>query len=187
MDGASVTQGYFSAMDIPLIAGRFFDEGDVSEPPRAVIVNQAFVKKYFAGHNAVGKWVMPINPDGSEQPSKDARTIVGVVADVRDWSVEAPPQPQLFSPLRGPDNAYIVIRSALPRKDVLQSATAILHRLDASLAFSQVHSMHELVSDATARRRFQGGAPDGLRWNGAGISAGWVLRTARILGHATQL
>ena len=78
-----------------------------------------------------------------------------MVANVRDWSVEAPPQPQLFSPFRGPDNAYLAIRSVLPRKDVLQSATAILHRLDASLAFSQVHTMHELVSEATARRRFQ--------------------------------
>jgi predicted permease len=155
LDGASVTPGYFSAMGIPVIEGRSITEDDVSEPPKVVIVNQAFVKKYFAGRNAVGKWVMPVNPDGSEQPSRDARTIVGVVADVRDWSVEAPPQPQLFDPLRGPDNAYVVIRSALPRKDVLQSVTAILRRIDASLAFSQVHSMRELVSEATARRRFQ--------------------------------
>jgi predicted permease len=155
LDGASVTPGYFSAMGIPVIEGRSITEDDVSEPPKVVIVNQAFVKKYFAGRNAVGKWVMPVNPDGSEQPSRDARTIVGVVADVRDWSVEAPPQPQLFDPLRGPDNAYVVIRSALPRKDVLQSVTAILRRIDASLTFSQVHSMRELVSEATARRRFQ--------------------------------
>jgi predicted permease len=155
VDGASVTPGYFSAMDIPLIEGRFFTEEDVSGHQKVVIVNQAFVKKYFAGRNAVGKWVARVNPDGSEQPAKDALTIVGVVADVRDWSVEAPPQPQLYFPLSGPDDAYIVIRSVLPRKDVLQSATAILHRLDASLAFSKVHTMRELVSESTARRRFQ--------------------------------
>jgi len=98
---------------------------------------------------------LPISPGGSAQPHTDARTIVGVVADVRDWSVESPPQPQLYSPLRDPSDAYIVIQSVLPRKDVLGSAAAILHRIDASLAFSQVHSMHELVSEATARRRFQ--------------------------------
>jgi predicted permease len=155
LDGVSVTRGYFSAMDISLIEGRSFSEGDVSEPPKVAIVNQAFAKKYFAGRNAVGKWLLPISPGGSAQPHTDARTIVGVVADVRDWSVEAPPQPQLYSPLRDPSDAYIVIQSVLPRKDVLGSATAILHRIDASLAFSQVHSMHELVSEATARRRFQ--------------------------------
>ena len=155
VDGASVTPGYFSAMDISLLEGHSFNEGDVSEPPKVAIVNQAFAKRYFAGRDAVGKWVLPINPGNSAQPNTDARTIVGVVADVRDWSVEAPPQPQLYSPLRDPSDAYIVIKSVIPRNDVLESATAILHRIDASLAFSQVHSMHELVSEATARRRFQ--------------------------------
>jgi putative ABC transport system permease protein len=48
-----------------------------------------------------------------------------------------------------------VIQSTLPRKDVVQSATAILHRIDASLAFSKVNTMRELVSEASARRRFQ--------------------------------
>ena len=155
MAGADVTPGYFLAMDIPLIEGRFFTEEDVSEDRKVVIVNQTFARKNFPGRNAVGKWVAGFNPDVSEQPAKDALTIVGVVADVRDWSVEAPPQPQLFGPLSGPNDAYIVIQSTLPRKDVVESATAILHRLDASLTFSKVHTMKELVSEATARRRFQ--------------------------------
>jgi predicted permease len=155
VEGASVTTGYFSAMGIPVIEGRSISEEEVSEPPKVAIINQAFARKYFAGSNAVGKRVMPINPGDSAEPYKDARTIIGVVADVRDWSVEAPPQPQLFSPFRGQDSAYIVIRSVLPRKDVVQSVTGVLRRIDASLAFSQVHSMRELVSEATARRRFQ--------------------------------
>ena len=79
-----------------MIEGRSFTEEDVSEPPKVAIINQAFAKKYFAGRNAVGKWVLPVNPEGPAQPHKEARTIVGVVADVRDWSVEAPRQPQLF-------------------------------------------------------------------------------------------
>ena len=155
LDGADVTPGYFSAMDIPLIEGRFFTEEDVSGDQKVVIVNQAFARKNFPGRNAVGKWVAGFNQDVSEQPAKDALTIVGVVADVRDWSVETPPQPQLYGPLSGPDDAYIVTQSTLPRKDVEQSATAILHRIDASLTFSKVHTMREVVSESTARRRFQ--------------------------------
>lgn len=154
VDGASATPAYFAAMGISQIAGRPFTEGDVAE--RAAIVNEAFAKKYFAGGNAVGKWVMPFNPGGSAQSRNNVRrTIVGVVGDVRDWSVEAPPQAQLYSPFSDSDSAYVVIRSALPRKDVVQSATAVLKRIDGSLAFSKVHSMRELVSDSMARRRFQ--------------------------------
>ena len=60
---------------------------------------------------------------------------MGVVADMRDWSVESPPQPQLFLPLRDSSDAYIVSRSVLPRKDILQSAISVLQRIDPALAF----------------------------------------------------
>jgi predicted permease len=155
VDGGSTTPDYFSAMGVPLIEGRAFAAEDASASPTAAIINQAFAKKYFAGLDPIGKKIWPNNPAVAPEASKNPRIVVGVVADMRDWSVESPPQPQLFLPLGDPDDAYIVIRSGLPRKEVFQSATAVLHRIDPSLAFSKVHSMRELVSEASARRRFQ--------------------------------
>lgn len=154
-DGGSATPDYFSAMGVPLIEGRTFTANDAFASPTAAVVNQAFARKYFAGIDPIGKKILPDNPAVSAQAPKNPRIIVGVVADMRDWSVESPPQPQLFLPLRDPSDAYIVIRSVLPRRDVVQSATLVLHRVDPSLAFSKVHSMRELVSEASARRRFQ--------------------------------
>jgi predicted permease len=155
VDGGSATPDYFSAMGVPLIQGRTFTAGDASASPTAAIVNQTFAKKYFAGLDPIGKRILTNNPAVFPEASKDPRIVVGVVADMRDWSIESPPQPQLFLPLQGPRDTYLVIRSALPRKDVLQSATSVLHRIDPSLTFSKVHSMRELVSEASARRRFQ--------------------------------
>ena len=155
VDGGSATPDYFSAMGVPFIEGRDFTDKDALATPNAAIVNQAFAKKYFAGLDPIGRKILPDNPALSPQAARNSRIIVGVVADTRDWSVESPAQPQLFLPLRSPGDAYVVIRSILPRKDVLQSATAILHRIDPNLAFSKVHSMRELVSEASARRRFQ--------------------------------
>ena len=155
IDGGSATSDYFSAMGVPLIEGRAFTANDVFASPTAAIVNQAFAKKYFAGLDPIGKKILTNNPAVFPEASGNPRIIVGIVADMRDWSVESPPQPQLFLPLRGPSDAYIVIRSVLPRKYVLQSATSVLHRIEPSFAFSKVHSMRELVSDASARRRFQ--------------------------------
>jgi putative ABC transport system permease protein len=153
--GGSVSPDYFSAMGVPIVEGRAFTTSDTSASPMPAVINQAFAKKYFAGRDPIGKKILPDNPAVSPQDSKNPRVVVGVAADMRDWSLESPPQPQLFLPFRDPDNAYIVIRSTLPPKDVVQSATWILHRLDASIAFSKVHSMRELVSEASARRRFQ--------------------------------
>lgn len=155
VDGGSATPDYFSAIGVPLIEGRAFTANDAFASPTAAIVNQAFAKKYFAGLDPIGKKILGNNPAVSHQASEAPRIVVGVVADMHDWSVESPPQPQLFLSLRDPSDAYIVIRSVLPSKDVLQSATAVLHRIDMSLVFSKVHSMRELVSEASARRRFQ--------------------------------
>lgn len=154
-DGGSVSPDYFFAMGVPIVEGRDFTASDTSASPTAAIVNQAFATKYFAGHDPIGRKILPDNPAVSPQASKNPRVVVGVVADMRDWSLESPPQPQLFLPFRDPDNAYIVIRSTLPPKDAVQSATSVLRRIDASLAFSKVHSMRELVSEASARRRLQ--------------------------------
>jgi predicted permease len=154
-DGGSATPDYFSAMGVRILEGRAFSGRDSSTSPTAAIVNEAFAKKYFAGRDPIGKRILPGNPAVSPQDSKNPRIVVGVVADMRDWSMESPPQPQLFLPLRDPSNAYIVIRSSLPAKDAVQSATSVLRRIDASLAFTKVHSMRELVSEASARRRFQ--------------------------------
>ena len=154
VDGAFVTPDYFSSMDVPLLRGRAFTQDDILPAPKVVIINQAFAQKYFAGRDPIGKWVSGEQPKPGK-PVNGGQLVVGVVANDRDWSVEAPPQPQIFTPLRDPSQAYIVVRSTLSRKEVVSSATAALYRVDPVLAFSSVHTMHELVSEATARRRFQ--------------------------------
>jgi len=99
-DGGSASPDYFSAMGVPLIEGRAFTANDVFASPTAVIVNKAFAKKYFAGLDPIGKKILADNPAVSPQASRNPRIVVGVVADMRDWSVESPPQPQLFFPCK---------------------------------------------------------------------------------------
>lgn len=155
VDGASITPDYFSAMGMPMLRGRGFTQDDMSLTPKVVIINESFAQKYFAGRDPIGKWVLGDQPLASGASVKPDRFVVGVVANERDWTVQAPPQPQIFTPLRAPSSFYIVIRSTLPRKDVVAAATAALHRIDRNLQFSKIHTMHELVSEATARQRFQ--------------------------------
>jgi predicted permease len=71
--------GYFRALEIPLRAGREFTERDTAAAPKAVIVDEAFARKYFAGQNPVGRRLMF---GASNHPVLD-REIVGIVADSR--------------------------------------------------------------------------------------------------------
>ena len=50
-----VGPGYFSAMGVPLIGGREFTAADILASQKVVIVNEAFVKKFKLGQDAVGK------------------------------------------------------------------------------------------------------------------------------------
>jgi predicted permease len=74
----SVSPGYLRTLGIGLRAGREFDERDTTAAPKAVLVNEAFVKKYFANQNPLGRHV---SFDGPRAKVLD-REIVGIVADV---------------------------------------------------------------------------------------------------------
>ncbi len=148
-EGRSVTPQYFRAMNIPLIAGRYFNDDDDSKAEKPVIINQRLAKVYFADRNPLGGRI-----SGDENHSQ-WRTIVGVVADVRHSSLEETPQPQMYSPDYDLDGAYIAVRSALPPSTVASELRSTLKAIDPGLPFGDVRTMGDLLSEATARRRFQ--------------------------------
>jgi len=89
----TVGAGYFSALGIPLVAGREFTDRDTAAAPKAVVVNQTFVKRYFANANPIGRRLH----FGASTPPKLDREIVGVVADSRD-DVRDPVKETIYSP-----------------------------------------------------------------------------------------
>jgi predicted permease len=150
--GRTVTHDYFSAMQIPLIAGRLFTEADKATAQHLVIVNESFVKTYFADRPALGGRVSPVDP---EQGHRDWSTVIGVIADVRHTSLEEAATPQIYHLDEDPDGGYIAVRSSLPPSTVAASILSIMHSIDPNLAPSDVQTMGQLESAASARRRFQ--------------------------------
>jgi predicted permease len=148
-EGRSITPEYFLAMNIPLIAGRFFTEDDVSSPSRPMIVNQRFAKVYFANRDPIGGHVR------TGDDHSHLNTVVGVVADVRYWRLEEPPQPLTYGPDYDFNGAYIAVRSLLPPSVIAPEIRATVKGMDPNLPLARVQSMADLVSEASAQRRFQ--------------------------------
>jgi predicted permease len=146
-EGRGVTPQYFAAMKIPLIAGRYLTEDDESNAQKPIVINQRFARVYFANRNPIGGRIRQENNQWS--------TIVGVVADVRHSSLEEIPQPQMYGPSYDLTGAYIAVRSLLPRSAVASELRSTLKSLDPGLPFGEVRTMGDLISEATARRRFQ--------------------------------
>jgi predicted permease len=163
----NATPSYFSAMNIPLLEGRLFTEsisptGFQRDPqtgtrntspttPQQVLINQAFTKKYFPQSPALGHHIFL---NGANSPPA---TVIGVLADIRNMTLEEAPPPQIYSSFWQDDtrNAVITIRSTLPSQAVIAAVRSTLKTIDPNLAIAEVHTMGEFVSQATARRRFQ--------------------------------
>ncbi|HEX4020402.1 MAG TPA: ABC transporter permease [Acidobacteriaceae bacterium] len=143
------TPHYFSAMGTPLMEGRFFTEDDASTHPRVVIINEAFAKAYFHGRDPIGQRV---RVGAADHPWV---TVVGVIGDVRLAHLEEAAAPQVYDPFDGEDSASIAVRSTLPPQVVTAAVRSTLKTIDPNLAMTDIHTMGELVSEATARRRFQ--------------------------------
>jgi predicted permease len=75
----AISPGYLRTLGIPLRAGREFNERDTPGAPKAVVVNESFVTRYFGGQNPMGRHVAMLGPKATAVD----REIVGVAADVR--------------------------------------------------------------------------------------------------------
>jgi putative ABC transport system permease protein len=149
----SVTPHYFKAMGIRLLAGRFFSDDDSAGRPNVAIVGRTFSETYFPAQSSLGKRFHFI--DGAPQPTW--WTIVGVVDDVRNQSLEEGPRPQAYLPFwqSSVPTTSIVLRANTRPELIATAARRTLSALDPTLAVADVRSMDQLVSEATQERRFQ--------------------------------
>ncbi|HEX4170691.1 MAG TPA: ABC transporter permease [Bryobacteraceae bacterium] len=145
-----VSPQYFSVMGIPLLAGRDFASQDTLGKEPAVIVNEAFAKRFFPGEDPLGKklnldWNIP---DG---------VIIGVTASARQTDLTVPPNPTIFlDNVQSPFYfAGLVIRTALPPQSIAHAAETAIHAVDPDQAVSHVQSMDQLVSASVARPRLE--------------------------------
>jgi predicted permease len=142
-----VSEGYFEAMGIPLIAGRGFTEHDGASKESVVVVNQTLARTLWPGQDAIGQ---TMTQDGG-------RVVVGVVGDVRHQAVEEAGGSEMYLPLRqtGDYSALdLVVRTALPPDRMATALRAALRPMDPNLPANEFRTLQSLVDKAVSPRRF---------------------------------
>jgi len=142
-----VTPNYFVALGIPVLEGRGFTGADTVSSQPAIVISRNFARKYFPGQSALGK---KIHTTGH-------RIVVGVVGDVRQYSLEATPPMQFYLPLwqTGDWAASVVARTSLPPDRLASDMRALVRNLDPAVAVADVRTGSDLLAAATAERRFE--------------------------------
>jgi predicted permease len=146
---------YFGVMGIPLLEGRAFGDRDDAGSPPVVLVSRAVARRFWPDRSPVGARVSLEGPEGPW------REVVGVVGDTREFGLENPVAPILYSPMRQRDarQAWMswmtfVVRTSGPPGRVAPELRERLQRLDPDLALDEVRPMTAVLSGARAARRF---------------------------------
>ncbi len=145
----TATPSYFETMNIPLRAGRFFDDRDGAS---IVLINETMARRFWPGENPIGRRIR-LGADTDRQPWI---TVVGVVGDVRHVGLDTAPRPELYRPYAvNPQGAPIlVIRTSSDPKPLVNSLAAAVRSVDASMPAFNVYLMETLVDRSTTQRRF---------------------------------
>jgi predicted permease len=138
--------GYFSAMGIPLVSGRFFTEEDWIGSN--IVINAAMAKRFWPDGSPIGKRVnlCTLAPKPCWSP------IIGVVGNVHEYGLDAAPTFDTYA--AGGWTPYFVIRTAGDPALVVRAAAEQVRKIFPDLPVADVMALDNLLSDSVSPRRF---------------------------------
>ncbi len=156
-DWQAASDGYFETMGTRLIEGRFIEAADTHDAPQVMVVNQAFVHRYIADGQAIGKRVT-----FSFLQNPRPQTIVGVVADMHHNGLTGVVKPAFFRPHAQwavstgfPQRSMaLVVRTSGNTRAMIPSVRAQIRALDPRLPVSGEQLMQDVLARAVAQPRF---------------------------------
>jgi putative ABC transport system permease protein len=149
-----VTDDYFKTMDLHLLRGRDFTTADDSTHPHVTIVNQAMAEKYWKGRDPIGRRFRAKSWDSHPDVWL---TVIGVVNNIRYWTLEADPEPEHFVYFRQrPDRLRFMTLVAYTTGDPTDEAAAVrgaFRATDPDVP-ADISTMSRQRDDTLRQRRF---------------------------------
>jgi putative ABC transport system permease protein len=140
-----VSTGYFPALKIPLVDGRFFTANDSNDAPGVVVVSRAFVRAYFHGENPLGKRIR--FTFSAQNPFLQ---IVGVAGDTASVDLAAPAPPIIYAANDQGPNTFLsyIVRTAGEPVAFTGAARSALQAMDPELPMIQPQSLEEIANQS---------------------------------------
>jgi putative ABC transport system permease protein len=147
----SITPGYLKTFAIPLLAGRNFDERDRGDSSLVVIISERGAKSLFPNDDPIGRRLY----FGTQNGTGELCEIVGVVGDVRSFSLAQENEVEFYRPL--PQRNFPFLQLAVRTSGDPAAATAtiraVLQRLDPNVPVNQPTTMEAVVAGSLGQQR----------------------------------
>ena len=148
----AVTPDYFSALAIPIIQGRAFQESDLLPSENPIILNETLAQELLPNANPIGQQLRLFRIRGPW------RTVVGIAADVKNNGVAAQSDPEFYlpwknDPVESLNSAYVTVRTQMSARPVAAWMREETRDVDSALPVT-IEAMNQRVSKLTARPRF---------------------------------
>jgi len=144
-----VSPGFFRAMGMRIMAGRDFAWTDAPKGTQVILINEATAKRDWPGQDPVGKIAVGVGPGET--------TVIGVVADVRESSVEKASSPQVYVPATQSNDLAdqdLIVRSSLPLDSLAPSVMSTLRSMNPGQPATTFRTLDSVVDHSTSPRRF---------------------------------
>ena len=153
-DTRVVSTDYFRTLQVPLIRGRVFGPQDIATAPPVAIVDDEFVRRFYAkGTDAIGKriWLNQPTADGSTRYI----TIVGVVGHTKHEALDGDTRVQLYFPLAqtGDPSLDVAVRTAGDPLRMITSIRAAITSVDRDLPMSRIGLLDDMLERSMGQRR----------------------------------
>jgi predicted permease len=155
-DYSFVSPGYFQTIGTPLERGRDINERDTLKTTPVAIINSALARKYFPGEDPIGKQA------GVPLVGLPLRTIVGVVADIKQVSLREETAPKVFVPYTQDENIaefpmpsmQYAIRAQGDSMSIAEHVRSAVRAVDPDLPIARFSSLAALVDASTVTDQF---------------------------------
>jgi predicted permease len=149
VDFRAATTDYFRTMEIPLRAGRFFSEHDVTGAPPVVMIDEKFARRFYAHDNPVGKRLR-------FGPKAPWMTVAGVVGTVKQYGLDVDGRIVMYLPegQQAFNGMYVVARTSTDPASLAGAMAREVHAIDPDVPVYDARTMPDRLYDSLARQRF---------------------------------
>jgi predicted permease len=151
-----VTPGYFSALEMRLLQGRFFTDEDDDRRQQVMIMSETTARRFFGSGDVIGRTMtLPLLRDGRNTSVE--MTLVGVTSNVKYAGLAAPPDDIVYRPFaQQPWIApFLVVRTAGDPSHFAPTLRRAIAEADSAIVTSSLTTLDEIVLDEVAQPQFR--------------------------------